>query len=118
MKLAVFSAKSYDKLFLDSALEKDYASFCEIVYHSFALSSETVSLAKNSDAVCAFVNDTLDGTVLKSLHAYGIRAILLRCAGFNNVDLQANVPLLLPRSGGRIRRGADPDAEPQDPPCV
>ncbi|EAW22156.1 2-hydroxyacid dehydrogenase [Aspergillus fischeri NRRL 181] len=107
MKLAVFSAKSYDKLFLDSALEKDYASFCETVYHSFALSSETVSLAKGSDAVCAFVNDTLDAPVLKSLHAYGIRAILLRCAGFNNVDLQvaeelgffvANVPSYSPEA--------------------
>ncbi|GFF78765.1 2-hydroxyacid dehydrogenase homolog 2 [Aspergillus lentulus] len=107
MKLAVFSAKSYDKLFLDRALEKDYASFCEIVYHSFALSSETVSLAKGSDAVCAFVNDTLDATVLKSLHAYGIRAILMRCAGFNNVDLQvaeelgffvANVPSYSPEA--------------------
>ncbi|XBQ87591.1 hypothetical protein V6000_003245 [Aspergillus fumigatus] len=107
MKLAVFSAKSYDKLFLDSSLEKDYASFCEIVYHSFALSSETVSLAKGSDAVCAFVNDTLDAPVLKSLHRYGIRAILLRCAGFNNVDLQvaeelgffvANVPSYSPEA--------------------
>lgn len=107
MKLAVFSAKSYDKLFLDSALEKDHASFCEIVYHSFALSSETVSLAKNSDAVCAFINNTLDGMVLKSLYTYSIHIILLCCASFNNINLQvteqlglfvANIPSYSPKA--------------------
>ena len=39
--------------------------------------------------VCAFVNDQLDAPVLEALHGYGVRAILLRCAGFNNIDLEA-----------------------------
>jgi D-lactate dehydrogenase len=107
MKLAVFSAKSYDKLFLDENRDAQFGSLCEIVYHAFALSVETVSLAQDCNAVCVFVNDILDAPVLEALHSYGIRAILLRCAGFNNVDLQvaenlgffvANVPSYSPEA--------------------
>ncbi|OWZ69090.1 hypothetical protein AYX14_00462 [Cryptococcus neoformans] len=87
MELAVFSAKSYDKNFLDSVREQHYASLCKITYHTFPLCLETVPLAQGSDAVCVFVNDDLSAEVLRSLHAVGVRAILLRCAGYNNVDL-------------------------------
>lgn len=106
MKLAVFSAKSYDKHYFDITLH-NHPILCEIVYHSFALSSETVSLAQDSDAVCVFVNDQLNGPVLQTLYANGVRAILLRCAGFNNIDLQvaedldffvANVPSYSPEA--------------------
>ncbi|OXV10796.1 hypothetical protein Egran_01442 [Elaphomyces granulatus] len=86
MKLAVFSAKAYDKLYFNDI---QYASQYEILYHDFALSSETVSLAQGCLAICVFVNDILDTPVLESLASYGVRAILLRCAGFNNVDLPA-----------------------------
>ncbi|PIG90249.1 D-lactate dehydrogenase [Aspergillus arachidicola] len=107
MKLAVFSAKSYDKHYFDVTLRKHHPTLCEITYHSFALSSETVSLAQDSDAVCVFVNDQLDAPVLQTLYANGVRAILLRCAGFNNIDLQvaedrgffvANVPSYSPEA--------------------
>ncbi|KAB8074223.1 hypothetical protein BDV29DRAFT_173972 [Aspergillus leporis] len=107
MKLAVFSSKSYDKHYLDLTLRKEHPSLCEITYHSFALSSETVSLSQGSNAVCVFVNDQLDASVLKTLYANGVRVILLRCAGFNNVDLQvaedlgffvANVPSYSPEA--------------------
>ncbi|KAF3055778.1 D-lactate dehydrogenase [Daldinia childiae] len=91
MQLAVFSAKSYDKKYLTStrATELDNATNIEVVYHEFALSLETVPLAKGASAVCVFVNDDLGADVLESLHASGVRAILLRCAGYNNVDLEA-----------------------------
>ncbi|KAI0117454.1 putative D-lactate dehydrogenase [Daldinia grandis] len=91
MQLAVFSAKPYDKKYLTStrATELDNATNIEVVYHEFALSLETVPLAKGASAVCVFVNDDLGADVLESLHASGIRAILLRCAGYNNVDLEA-----------------------------
>lgn len=107
MRLAVFSTKSYDKQYLSHTLTTSYPSLCDIVYHSFALSIDTVSLASHCDAVCIFVNDTADAPVLKSLHSYGVRAILLRCAGFNNVDLVtaeelgffvANVPSYSPEA--------------------
>ncbi|CEL05611.1 hypothetical protein ASPCAL06729 [Aspergillus calidoustus] len=107
LKLAVYSAKSYDRTYLDSVLASDHADLCSITYHPFPLSLETVPLAQGSTAVCAFVNDTLDAPVLRTLHSIGVRAILLRCAGFNNVDLPvaeelglfvANVPSYSPEA--------------------
>ena len=107
MKLAVFSAKSYDRTYLDEVRGQRFADLCHVDYHAFALSEETVPLAKGCDAVCVFVNDTLDEAVLRALHADGVRAILLRCAGFNHVDLAtaealglfvANVPSYSPEA--------------------
>ncbi|KAK3335855.1 hypothetical protein B0T19DRAFT_395669 [Cercophora scortea] len=91
MKLAVFSAKPYDKRFLLRAHAKNhhFHSTIELAFHDFPLSSDTVPLAHGADAVCVFVNDTLDRAVLEDLNCAGVRAVLLRCAGFNNVDLEA-----------------------------
>ncbi|KAI1491822.1 putative D-hydroxyacid dehydrogenase [Biscogniauxia mediterranea] len=91
MQLAVFSAKPYDKLFLTTprAAELDPAADIEVIYHHFALCLETVPLAKGATAVCIFVNDIVTAEVLESLHDLGVRAVLLRCAGYNNVDLAA-----------------------------
>ncbi|KAJ9666996.1 putative dehydrogenase tr07 [Coniosporium apollinis] len=95
MKIAVFSAQPYDRQFLDEANEQLFSSkgsnetSFELIYHNSPLSLETAPLAAGASAVCAFVNDQLDAATLSSLHANGTRAILLRCAGFNNVDLGA-----------------------------
>ena len=53
------------------------------------LNADTVSMTACCDGVCAFVNDTLDRTVLEKLSAYGVGVVALRCAGYNNVDLAA-----------------------------
>src|ERR1044071_6992512 len=85
MKIAVFSAKRYDREFLEAAAAgKHMLRFLEP-----HLSAETVSLAAGFDAVCVFVNDTLDAAVLETMAAFGVKLIALRCAGFNNVDLKA-----------------------------
>ncbi|KAL1885944.1 hypothetical protein Plec18167_001445 [Paecilomyces lecythidis] len=106
MKLAVFSAKSYDREYFQSVQRSLYPSY-QIEYHSFALSEETVPLASDCQAVCVFVNDVLDAKVLSALRTYGVGAVLLRCAGFDNVDLQkaeelglfvARVPAYSPES--------------------
>ncbi|KAH8905261.1 hypothetical protein BR93DRAFT_775902 [Coniochaeta sp. PMI_546] len=108
MKLAIFSAKPYDKRYLSGVHQShpDVTSV-ELVFHEFSLSHDTVSLAHGADAVCVFVNDTLDTHVVEALHSAGVRAILLRCAGFNNVDLKtaeklglfvANVPSYSPEA--------------------
>jgi D-lactate dehydrogenase len=90
MKVAVFSTKPYDRQYLTLARDKcPNPSSVELSFHEFALSPDTVPLAKGADAVCVFVNDTLSEPVLEGLHATGVRAVLLRCAGFNNVDLAA-----------------------------
>jgi D-lactate dehydrogenase len=89
MKIAVFSAQPYDKRFLEETNAGLFANHSfELTYHVFPLSQETVALAEGSDAVCVFVNDNLNAAVLEALHKGGTRAVLLRCAGFNNVDLK------------------------------
>ncbi|SDH08074.1 MULTISPECIES: 2-hydroxyacid dehydrogenase [unclassified Duganella] len=91
MKIAVYSAQPYDRRFLDEA--RATLPGVEAVYFSDRLELDTVPLAQGCTAVCVFVNDILDAPVLEALHAAGVRAVLLRCAGFNNVDLHAGARL-------------------------
>jgi D-lactate dehydrogenase len=85
MKMAVFSAQPYDVRFLDEARAADTS----LVYHTESLSLQSVALAQGCGAVCVFVNDVLDAAVLDALAGLGVRAILMRCAGFNNLDISA-----------------------------
>jgi D-lactate dehydrogenase len=94
MKIAVFSTQAYDRRFLDEAVAAGAGNDrFSLVYLEAALSLQTAPLANGCDAVCVFVNDVLDATVLGALRALGVRAVLLRCAGFNNVDLKAAAEL-------------------------
>ena len=108
MKLSVFSTKPYDKRFLDRAYaDVPNTNKIEITYHEVPLDTETVSLVAGADAVCVFVNDVLSSHVILELAQRGVKAILLRCAGFNHVDLKeaekagimvANVPSYSPEA--------------------
>lgn len=90
MRLSVFSTKPYDKKYFDEAhADKSPSSSTKVTYHDFSLNEETVSLVKDTDAVCAFVNDSLSTAVVDALAEKGVKAILLRCAGFNHVDIDA-----------------------------
>lgn len=86
MKLAFFDAKNYDIPGFDH-----YAAGTdlEIKYFETKLNEDTVSLAAGFDAVCVFVNDTVNAAVVNKLHELGVKMIALRCAGFNNVDTKA-----------------------------
>lgn len=86
MKVAVFSAKSYDRKFLEAA---NVGARHQFAYLDLRLTGETAPLARDAGAVCAFVNDELDREALQTLAGLGIRLVALRSAGFNNVDLQA-----------------------------
>ncbi|MGQ3902572.1 2-hydroxyacid dehydrogenase [Mixta calida] len=86
MKLAVYSTKQYDKKYLDHVNER--FGF-DIEYFDFLLTERTAINAVNCEAVCIFVNDDASRPVLEILHAQGVKIIALRCAGFNNVDLDA-----------------------------
>ena len=86
MKIAVFNTKSYDREFLNEA-NKGHSH--ELVFLEPRLTLETCKLAFGFEGVCAFVNDQLNRAVLTSLAQQGTRLIVLRCAGFNNVDLDA-----------------------------
>ncbi|MBK1831473.1 2-hydroxyacid dehydrogenase [Verrucomicrobiaceae bacterium R5-34] len=83
MKVAVFSTQPYDQQFLEAE-----GSSHEWVFFANHLRAATVPLAEGCDAVCAFVNDDLSSDCLEKLHEHGIKLIALRCAGFNNVDLE------------------------------
>jgi D-lactate dehydrogenase len=85
MKVAVFSAKAYDRRFLDAANAGQH----EIAYFSAHLSQSSTALALGFDAVCVFVNDCLDRVTLTALSAQGVKLVALRCTGFNTVDLAA-----------------------------
>jgi D-lactate dehydrogenase len=84
MKTAVFSTKPYDREFLTAG---NAGGAHELRFVENRLRLDTVGLAAGCPAVCAFVNDVLDGPVLRALHAAGTRFIAMRCAGYNNVDL-------------------------------
>ena len=85
MKIAFFDAKSYDKPSFDK-----YAAQLgfDIKYFETKLNEDTVELASGYDAVCVFVNDTINARVIDRLCDLGINIVALRCAGFNNVDIK------------------------------
>lgn len=91
LKIGFFGTKDYDRIFF-SELTKEIGEGTynsELKYLNSNLGIETVSLAQGCDAVCIFVNDHADRLVIEKLHEMHIGLILLRCAGFNNVDLKA-----------------------------
>lgn len=86
MKIIFFSAQPYDKVFFKKFNNENEFEF---LFLESQLNEQTVYLAKGADAVCVFVNDTVTETVCKELSASGVKVIALRCAGFNNVNLEA-----------------------------
>lgn len=86
MKITVFSAKSYDREYFEQYNNKDVH---QMVYFEAPLNVNTANLTSGYDAVCVFVNDKLDSRVIEKLSGNGVRLVALRCAGFNNVDLEA-----------------------------
>ncbi len=85
MKLAFFDAKQYDK----SSFDKYADSYgIRIKYFETKLNEDTVDLAHGCDAVCVFVNDSVNANVIDRLLELGVKTVALRCAGFNNVDIK------------------------------
>ena len=86
MQVAVFSTKPYDRQFLTQVNQKHGH---ELKFFKPNLDSQTAALATGCPAVCVFVNDRLDRNVIETLSQQGVSLIALRCAGYNNVDLDA-----------------------------
>ena len=85
-KIAFFGAKPYDIASFDKVNEKyNY----DIRYYKGHLNPNNVVLTQDTDAVCIFVNDTVDAAVIDAMVDNGVKLLALRCAGFNNVDLKA-----------------------------
>lgn len=83
MKLAIFSTKKWVR----DSFSKHVPESIEITFFESGLKEETAVLADGFDAVCIFVNDIVNSEVITLLSEYGVKTIALRCAGFNNVDL-------------------------------
>lgn len=86
MKIAFYGTKPYDKKWFEVLME-EYGF--EIRFIELPCNRDTIGLAKGFDAICVFVNDYVDALMIEELHQMKVRAILLRCAGFNNVDIKA-----------------------------
>ncbi len=85
MKTAFFSAKPYDKA---SFITANQTYHHDLTFLETRLTSKTTALAAGFPAVCVFINDELDAKTLHQLAENGTTTIALRCAGFNNVDLE------------------------------
>ena len=85
IRIAFFDTKDYDREAFDALYDR---KIFDISYFDTRLSTDTVSLAAGADAVCVFVNDNVDGEVISRLADMNVRLIALRCAGYNNVDIE------------------------------
>ena len=84
--IAFFGTKPYDKA---SFTEKNKEYEYDLRFYEGHLSLNNVILTKDADAVCIFVNDTADAKVIGKMAENGVKLLALRCAGYNNVDLNA-----------------------------
>ena len=85
IKIAFYDSKDYDKeSFINSNVNDEF----EITYLETRLSVDTYKLAEGCDVVCVFVNDDVNSEVIDKLHKMGVKLIALRCAGYNNVDIE------------------------------
>lgn len=86
MKIAFYGTKPYDKIWFEP-MGKEYGF--DIHFIEAACNQETIFMAKGHDAICIFVNDYVDAQMIHALYEMKVKAILLRSAGFNNVDVKA-----------------------------
>jgi len=86
MKFAMFDAKPYDEPAFHRYAQREGI---EIKFFDTRLGPDTAALAEGFDGVIPFVNDTVNAQVIDALHAHGVRMIAMRCAGYNNVDIEA-----------------------------
>jgi len=91
MKIAIFSTYSYDEAFLQR-----FNTGHTLTFFSVPLNEQTAVLCRDFDAICIFVNDIVDKEVINLLDQNGVKLIVLRCAGFNNVDIAAAGQLGIP----------------------
>lgn len=86
MKIAFYGTKPYDRIWFEP-MGKDYGF--DIHFIEAACNQETIFMAKGYDAICIFVNDYVDAKMIDALYEMKVKAVLLRSAGYNNVDVKA-----------------------------
>lgn len=105
MRITFFATKQYDKESFER-MKKQYPEL-ELEYWETELSPKTASYVTDSEAVCAFVSSDVGEKTMRVLKERGVKLVLMRCSGFNNVDLDAAT-----RYGIRVMRvpGYSPEA--------
>ena len=91
VRIAFFDTKPYDRKYFEQTTQLPEFSHITFSFDFFEakLTAATAALAKDHEVVCAFVNDHLDKEVVDKLAAGGVSVLAMRCAGYNNVDLEA-----------------------------
>lgn len=110
MRLALFDAKQYDKDYFNVYSKE---ASIDVTYFEEKLTPETKDKANGFDGVCVFVNDVVNSEVIDALIGFGIKLIVLRCAGYNGVDVKyakdkitiVRVPAYSPNSIAEIATG-------------
>ena len=87
MKLLLYAAKDYDIKYFNRVGEADFPEI-QVDYIEPELDSRTATLSKGYDAICAFVSADVGTETLNVLSECGVKAVLMRCAGYNNVDVE------------------------------
>jgi len=91
--IAMFSTQAYDRAVFDTLLDSDNIlgenarNAISITYFDYRLTKESAALCQGFNTVCVFVNDDVSADTIDILHQQGVTHITLRCAGFNNVDI-------------------------------
>ena len=85
MKAAFFDTKQYDMPSFEKLGKENNIKF---KFYETKLNEDTAELAKGCEAVCVFVNDTVNAAVIDRLCQLGVKTLALRCAGYNNVDIK------------------------------
>ena len=91
--IAMFSTQAYDRAVFDTLLDSDNIlgenarNAISITYFDYRLTKESAALCQGFNTVCVFVNDDVSADTIDILHQQGVIHITLRCAGFNNVDI-------------------------------
>lgn len=122
VKILFYDTKSYDKESFE-AKAKDYPDI-QIEYLKSELVPSTAKLAKGYDAICAFVSSDVGTETIDVLSACGVKLILMRCAGFNNVDVEKatacgikvmRVPGYSPEAVAEHAMGTGTGCQPENP---
>jgi D-lactate dehydrogenase len=88
-KVVFFSSLPHDVESFNGLKNSFLDESVEFEFISKRLNQETVHLVHDSEIICVFVNDQLNKNILNTLKQKGLRLIVLRCAGYNNVDLDS-----------------------------
>ena len=86
MKVAIFNTKYYEKELLDKF---NIGNKQQLTYFDHPLTEESTTLLQGYDAVSVMLNDKLNDAVIDNLSANKIKLIVLRSAGFDNVNIEA-----------------------------